>query len=131
MRPKPELPEEYEDFRDVRWCREGARQIATAIDAECFIEEVGFTACMTDSRRPGPSLYGAVCGRRDAVMPRNVQKDEEASQTWLLKDEIVKRGKVYYAKLSPSIRSCRPTPSSTRGSGWYAASGIYPSTRTT
>ena len=100
MRPKPELPEEYEDFRDVRWCREGARQIVTAIDAECFIEEVGFTACMTDSRRPGPSLYVAVCGRRDAVMPRNVQKDEEASQTWLLKDEIVKRGKVYYAKLS-------------------------------
>ncbi len=100
MRPKPVLPEDYEDFRDVRWCREGARQIVTAIDAECFIEEVGFTACMTDSRRPGPSLYVAVCGRRDAVMPRNVQKDEEASQTWLLKDEIVKRGKVYYAKLS-------------------------------
>jgi hypothetical protein len=32
-------------------------------------------------------------------MPRNVQKDEEASLTWVLKDEIVGRGKVYYAKL--------------------------------
>jgi hypothetical protein len=42
----------------------------------------------------------AVCGRRDAVMPRNVQKDFEASLTWQLKDELVKRGKVYYAKLS-------------------------------
>jgi hypothetical protein len=42
----------------------------------------------------------AVCGRRDAVMPRNVQKDPEASLTWLLKDEILKRGHVYYAKLS-------------------------------
>ena len=33
-------------------------------------------------------------------MPRNVQKDEEASHTWLLKDEIVRRGKVYYAKFA-------------------------------
>jgi len=32
-------------------------------------------------------------------MPRNVQKDPEASLTWVLKDEIVGRGKVYYAKL--------------------------------
>ena len=42
----------------------------------------------------------AVCGRRDAVMPRNVQKDEEASLTWTLKDELVRRGNVYYAKLA-------------------------------
>jgi hypothetical protein len=42
----------------------------------------------------------AVCGRRDAVLPRHVQKDPEASLTWVLKDEIVKRGKVYYAKLA-------------------------------
>ena len=69
-------------------------------DAERFIEQVGFAACLTDSRRPGPSLYVAVCGRRDAVMPRNVQKDPEASLTWVLKDEIVGRGKVYYAKLA-------------------------------
>lgn len=69
-------------------------------DAERFIEQVGFAACMTDSRRPGPSLYVAVCGRRDAVMPRNVQKDEESSHTWHLKDELVRRGKVYYAKLA-------------------------------
>ena len=76
------------------------RPIETAFDAERFIEQVGFAACLTDSRRPGPSLYTAVCGRRDAVMPRNVQKDPEASLTWALKDEIVKRGKVYYAKLA-------------------------------
>ena len=41
-----------------------------------------------------------MCGRRDAVMPRNVQKDEEASAAWLLKDEIIRRGNVYYAKLA-------------------------------
>lgn len=94
------LPEPIEDYRDERWRREPTRQVQTALDAERFIEHVGFAACLTDSRRPGPSLYVAVCGRRDAVMPRNVQKDPEASQTWVLKDELVRRGRVYYAKLA-------------------------------
>jgi hypothetical protein len=97
---RPEIPSDIEDFRDQRWRREGARQVSTAIEAERFIEQVGFAACLTDSRRPGPSLYVAVCGRRDAVMPRNVQKDEEASAAWLLKDDIVRRGQIYYAKLA-------------------------------
>lgn len=100
MRAGPEIPSEIEEHRDQRWRREATRQVQTAIDAERFIEQVGFAACLTDSRRPGPSLYVAVCGRRDAVMPRNVQKDEEASHTWLLKDEIVRRGRIYYAKLA-------------------------------
>ena len=100
MRPKPEIPAEIEEFRDGRWRREGMRQVETALEAERFVEEVGFAACLTDSRRPGPSLYVAVCGRRDAVMPRNVQKDPEASLTWVLKDELLRRGKVYYAKLA-------------------------------
>ena len=100
MRPKPEIPAEIEEYRDERWRREGTRQVETALDAERFIEQIGFAACLTDSRRPGPSLYVAVCGRRDAVMPRNVQKDPEASLTWVLKDEVVGRGKVYYAKFA-------------------------------
>ena len=95
-----ELPQEVEDYRDQRWRREGTRQVDTVIDAEHFIEQVGFAACLTDARRPGPSLYIAVCGRRDAVMPRNVQKDVEASLAWTLKDDVVRRGKVYYAKLA-------------------------------
>lgn len=95
-----EIPAEIEDYRDQQWCREGARQIATAFDAERFIERVGFATCLTDCRRPGASLYVAVCGRRDAVLPRHVQKDEESSLTWRLKDELVKRGNVYYAKLA-------------------------------
>jgi len=100
VRSRPEIPSEIEDFRDERWRREGTRQVTTSLDAERFIEQVGFASCMTDSRRPGPSLYVAVCGRRDAVMPRNVQKDEEASAAWLLKDEIIRRGQIYYAKLA-------------------------------
>lgn len=98
--PRHTLPDEIEDFRDQRWRREGARQVESAHDAEQFVEQVGFTACLTDSRKPGPSLYVAVCGRRDAVMPRNVQKDPEASHTWLLKDDVIRRGKVYYAKMA-------------------------------
>ncbi|MEX2271072.1 MAG: hypothetical protein WD690_06355 [Vicinamibacterales bacterium] len=100
MTPRTPIPQDIEDFRDARWWREESRPVETVADAERFIEQVGFAACLTDSRRPGPSLYVAVCGRRDAVMPRNVQKDAEASQTWLLKDEIVRRGKIYYAKLA-------------------------------
>jgi hypothetical protein len=100
VRPPRQLPTEIEEFRDERWRREGTRQVGTAFEAERFVEQVGFAACLTDSRRPGPSLYVAVCGRRDAVLPRNVQKDEEASLTWVLKDEVIKRGHVYYAKLS-------------------------------
>jgi len=96
----PTIPPEIDDFRDAHWRREGTRQIETVEEAERFIEHVGFAACLTDSRRPGPSLYMAVCGRRDAVMPRNVQTDHETSLTWRLKDEVMRRGKVYYAKLA-------------------------------
>jgi hypothetical protein len=42
----------------------------------------------------------AVCGRRDVVTPRHVQKDPETSLTWTLKDDVMRRGKVYYAKFA-------------------------------
>src|SRR5690242_9837832 len=96
----PRLPEPIDDHRDHHWRRCDARAVTSALAAERFVEDAGFVACLTDARRPGPSLYVAVCGRRDAVMPRNVQKDPEASAAWELKDELVRRGKVYYAKLA-------------------------------
>ena len=34
------------------------------------------------------------------MLPRHVQKDEEASLAWVLKDEIIARGKVYDGKLA-------------------------------
>lgn len=97
---RTEISSEIEEYRDARWQREGTRQVDSAYEAERFVERVGFAACLTDARRPGPSLYVAVCGRRDAIMPRNVQKDPEAAQTWLLKDDLVRRGRVYYGKLA-------------------------------
>ena len=94
------LPEEVELFRDRAWRREPEARVETAAEAEKLVEAAGFCATMTDARRPGPSLYVAVCGRRDAHMPRNVQKDPESSLTWVLKDELMRRGRVYYAKLT-------------------------------
>lgn len=93
------LPPEIEAYRDHCWQRDPTQRVESVQQTEAFIERVGFTNSLTDSRKPGPSLYVAVCGRRDAVMPRNVQKDPEASQTWRLKDEVIRRGKVYYGKL--------------------------------
>jgi hypothetical protein len=96
------LPEEIEVHRDRSWCREPELRIEEPLVAERFIDRVGFCSALTDSRRPGPSLYIAVCGRRDAHTPRNVQKDPEMSLAWIIKDELVRRGRVYYGKLRGS-----------------------------
>jgi len=100
MRAHAPVPADVDEHRDYHWRRDATRQVETVAQAERFIEQVGFAAALTDSRRPGPSLYVAVCGRRDAVMPRNVQKDPEASLTWTLKDDVVRRGRVYYGKFA-------------------------------
>ena len=94
------LTEEVESFRDRMWAREAESRVEDAGGAERLIERAGFCAAMTDARRPGASLYVAVCGRRDAHMPRNVQKDPESSLAWVTKDEVMRRGRVYYAKLA-------------------------------
>lgn len=94
------LPEEIELHRDRMWRRDEDLRVESALDAERFIEDVGFANTLTDTRRAGPSLYIAVCGRRDVSLPRNVQKDEETRLTWYLKDEVMRRGRVYYAKLA-------------------------------
>ena len=46
-------------------------------------------------------------------MPRNVQKDPESSHTWILKDEVMRRGRVYYSKLA-------------RGKTMFHAPGMIP-----
>src|SRR6266513_3929912 len=96
------LPEEIEVHRDRMWRRDPENRVEDVYTAERFIEEVGFWMALTDSRRAGPSLYIAVCGRRDAHMPRNVQKDPESRLAWTIKDEVIRRGRVYYGKLRGS-----------------------------
>jgi hypothetical protein len=93
------LPRHVEEYRDEKWRRDESRRVETAADVEAMVEELGFCLGLTDVRKNLPSVFIAVCGRRDAHMPRNVQKDPEASRAWILKDEVIARGKVYYAKL--------------------------------
>lgn len=93
------LPEEWERYRDRKWRREDALKVSTVEDVEAMVEDIGFCLGLTDVRKNMPSVYIAVCGRRDAHMPRNVQKDPEASSAWVLKDEVIARGRLYYGKI--------------------------------
>ncbi|REJ79227.1 MAG: hypothetical protein DWQ47_00335 [Acidobacteria bacterium] len=95
-----EIPAEVESYRDRLWRREEVLKISDAASAETMIDDLGFCLGLTDVRTPLPSLYLAVCGRRDAHMPKNVQKDPEVSMAWNLKDDVMRRGKVYYSKLT-------------------------------
>lgn len=96
------MTEEIELHRDKHWRREESLRIETVADGEKFVEEIGFCAAMTDARKEMPSLYIAVCGRREVLTPRNVQKDVECSAAWVLKDEVFNRGRVYYGKVTKS-----------------------------
>jgi len=96
----PSFPQQSELHRDRMWRRDEDLRVESAVDAERFIEDVGFANTLTDTRRAGPSLYIAVCGRRDVSLPRNIKKDEESRLNWYLKDEVMRRGRVYYAKLA-------------------------------
>ena len=93
------LPEDVEAYRDHTWRRDPERRVYDVYAAERFVQDVGFCLVLTDSRRPGPSLYTAVCGRRETYMPRNVQKDPESSLTWTIKDELMRRGRCFYGKV--------------------------------
>ena len=94
-----QIPEEIEQYRDRKWRREEILKVEKASQVEEMIEDLGFCLTLTDSRTSLPSVYVAVCGRRDAQTPKNVQKDYETSLAWTLKDEVMQRGKMYYAKL--------------------------------
>ncbi len=109
----PELPEEIEQYRDRLWRREEALKIDSVSQVEEMVEDLGFCLGLTDVRKDLPSVYMAVCGRRDAHMPRNVQKDFEASRAWVLKDEVIARGNVYYGKL-------------VKGNSWFVSRRMIP-----
>ena len=50
------LPEQIEAHRDRMWRRDEELRVQSAIDAERFIEDVGFANTLTDARRAGPSF---------------------------------------------------------------------------
>ena len=94
-----QITDEIEQYRDRKWRREDSLRIKTAEDVEKMVDDIGFCLGLNDERKRMPSVYIAVCGRRDAHMPRNVQKDPEASAAWVLKDEVIARGRIYYGKI--------------------------------
>jgi hypothetical protein len=108
-----ELPEEIEQYRDRKWRREESLKVDTVEAVEAMVDELGYCLGLTDVRTALPSVFIAVCGRRDAHLPRNVQKDYEASRAWVLKDETIARGNVYYAKLL-------------KGKSWFVARRLIP-----
>ena len=108
-----ELPEEIEQHRDHKWRREESLKVDSAEQVEAMVEDLGFCLGLTDVRKMMPSVYISVCGRRDAHMPRNVQKDFEASRAWVLKDEVIERGNLYYGKL-------------VKGNSWFLAPRMIP-----
>ncbi|MBP9664859.1 MAG: winged helix DNA-binding domain-containing protein [Pyrinomonadaceae bacterium] len=108
-----ELPEEIEQYRDRKWRREESLRVDSVEDVEAMVEDLGFCLGLTDARTELPSVYTAVCGRRDAHLPRNVQKDHEASRAWVLKDEVIARGRIYYGKLI-------------RGKSWFLSPRMVP-----
>jgi hypothetical protein len=94
------LSERIEQYRDKMWRREETIRLRTATDVEAMVRDLGCCLTLTDSRTNFPSVYIGVCGRRDVISPKNVQKNEETSLAWVLKDEVLQRGNVYYSKLS-------------------------------
>ena len=108
-----ELPPEIERYRDRKWRREESLKVDSADDVRAMVDDLGFCLGLTDVRTHLPSVYIAVCGRRDAHLPRNVQKDYEASRAWVLKDETIAGGEVYYGKLL-------------KGKSWFVARRLIP-----
>jgi hypothetical protein len=94
----PPLPEQIELHRDRMWRRDEDVRVESAVDADVLSKT--WALQIRYSRRAGPSPYIAVCGRRDVSLPGNVQKDEGTRLTWYLKDEVMRRGLVNYAKLA-------------------------------
>jgi hypothetical protein len=64
----PPLPEQIELHRDRMWRRDEDLRIESAVDAERFIEDVGFANTLTDARRAGPSLYEIETGVRPSIL---------------------------------------------------------------
>jgi len=86
----PPLPEQIELHRDRMWRRDEDLRIESAVDAERFIEDVGFANTLTDARRAGPSLYIAVCGRRDVSLPRNVRRTKRRASPGTSRTKVMR-----------------------------------------
>ncbi|MBI1817366.1 MAG: hypothetical protein HYR72_20525 [Deltaproteobacteria bacterium] len=72
---------------------QGARRALT------FLNQAGLASLFATRALNLPSLWVAVCGRRDPQFPHHSHHDPEVSLAWRLKDALPAAGEVFYAKL--------------------------------
>ena len=88
-----------ERLRDQTFRRVPRLRVRGERSALAFINEVGFCSTFHRVREPLPCLWVAVCGRRDPRFPKHTHSDPSIGLTWLLKDILPAKKRVYYGKL--------------------------------
>ena len=101
-------PEQIELHRDRMWRRDEELRVESAVDAERFIEDVGFLNKRSEIRSQRSVFGASVFGR---LSPRSIQKkrqkDEETGLAWHLKDEVMRRFRCFRLR---RWRTHRPLP---------------------
>ncbi len=119
---------DLERLRDRSFRRIPRLRVRGERTALAFIEEVGFCSAFHRFREPLPCLWVAVCGRRNPRFPKHTHSDPYIGLTWLLKDILPAKKRVYYGKLlkgRPTLVSLSYFPAfvrvirGDRGSGDY------------
>ena len=88
-----------ERLRDQTFRRVPRLRVRGERSALAFINEVGFCSTFHRVREPLPCLWVAVCGRRNPRFPKHTHSDPSIGLTWLLKDILPAKKRVYYGKL--------------------------------
>ena len=130
MPPRPPLPDAIESHRDHHWRRDPSRAVGFGPRRRALRRGGGFRRL--PDRRPPP---GPVALRRRLWTPRrgDAAQRPEGSRglgAWRLKDELMRRGKVYYAKLARGkamFLAPRVDPLLPRGLGRAQGGGAQPS----
>ncbi len=91
--------EMLERLRDATFRRLPRLRVRGERSALAFINEVGFCSTFHRVREPLPCLWQAVCGRRNPRFPKHTHSDPHIGLTWLLKDVLPAKKRVYYGKL--------------------------------
>lgn len=88
-----------ERLRDHTFRRLPRLRVRGERSALAFINEVGFCSTFHRVSEPLPCLWVAVCGRRTPRFPKHTHSDPSIGLTWLLKDVLPAKKRVYYGKL--------------------------------
>jgi hypothetical protein len=110
---------DLEALRDITFRRRPDLRLRDVPSILRFVDRVGF-AFLYRAGSELPSVWGAVAGRRNPVLPRHTHQDEGVGLAWEAKDVLAARRKIFYGKLihgSPTLVSLELFPA------FYALSG--------